>query len=308
MFVALGLLAGCQNQADVRSVSSQTGDSAKPAQVRSGPPIRFALTAAFISEAGLGVYEKLLRYLEKKTGYPCELLTGLSYEEASRKLASGEAEVGFVCGLPYVLSQEQPNPPVRLMAAPIPAGPFYRKKPIYYSDIIVRADSPYQRVEDLKGCTWAYNNELSNSGYNLPRAYFIRNGLHKGFLGKIIRTGSHEESIRAVATGQADAAAVDSLVLDYERLRASEDALKVRVLKSLGPSGVVPVVVSRNMPEDRFRAVQKALLEMHQDPEGAAILKEAWLRAFVPANDAMYDDIRAALRLARQTGCEGLQM
>ncbi len=111
MIVALGLLEGCQNQADVRSALSQIGGSAEPAQVRSGSPVRFVLTAAFISEAGLGVYEKLLRYIEKKTGYPCELLTGLSYEEASRKLASGEAEVGFVCGLPMCCRRSNPTHP-----------------------------------------------------------------------------------------------------------------------------------------------------------------------------------------------------
>ncbi len=222
-------------------------------------------------------------------------------------LESGAVEVGFVCGLPYVLAQEQPNPPMRLMAAPVPADPRYQGKPVYYSDIIVRVDSPYQRIEDLRGRTWAYNDELSNSGFNLPRAFLIRKGLHKGFLGKVIRTGSHEESIRAVATGQADVSAVDSLVLDYERARGSEYARRVRVIHSLGPSGIVPVVASRRMAPEQFRAVQRALLEMPQNPEGVAILKEARLQAFVPAPETLYDDIRHALQIARRANCKGLQ-
>lgn len=270
-------------------------------------PIRFALTAAFISEGGVGVYEKLIRYIEKQTGYPCELVSGFSYRTVSRMLESGAVEVGFVCGLPYVLAQEQPNPPMRLMAAPVPADPRYQGKPVCYSDIIVRVDSPYQRIEDLRGRTWAYNDELSNSGFNLPRAFLIRKGLHKGFLGKVIRTGSHEESIRAVATGQADVSAVDSLVLDYERARGSEYARRVRVIHSLGPSGIVPVVASRRMAPERFRAVQRALLEMPQNPEGVAILKEARLQAFVPAQETLYDDIRQALKVARRANCKGLQ-
>ncbi len=300
------IASGCQHRAMLPSEVVYTPDAIHEGAMGERP-IRFALTAAFISEAGVGVYEKLIRYIEKQTGYPCELVSGFSYRTVSRMLESGAVEVGFIGGLPYVLAQEQPNPPVRLVAAPMPADPRYRGKPVYYSDIIVRTDSPYQRIEDLRGRTWAYNDELSNSGYNLPRAFLIRKGLHKGFLGRMIRTGSHEESIRAVATGQADVSAVDSLVLDYERARGSNYARRVRVIHSLGPSGIVPVVASCRMASERFQTVQRALLEMHKDLEGVAILKEARLKAFVPASDTLYDDIRRALQTARRAHCEGLQ-
>jgi phosphonate transport system substrate-binding protein len=305
--VMLVLLAGCHRHGSESGAIVYTPDQFAAPEATE-PPIRIAVTAAFISEAGVGVYEKLARYLEVRTGYPCKLVSGFSYRTVDKMLAAGAIEVACVCGLPYVLSQELPNPPTRLMAVPIPANPRYRGRPVYYSDIIVRADSPYRRIEDLKGRVWAYNDELSNSGYNLPRAFLIRKGLHKGFLGKVIRTGSHEESIRAVATGEADVSAVDSLVLDYERWRGSEYARKVRVIHSLGPSGIVPVVASRKMSPERFRAVQRALLEMHTTPEGKAILREAGLLRFTSAEDTLYNDIRDALNTARRASCMGLQL
>jgi phosphonate transport system substrate-binding protein len=305
-FVVALLLTGCHRQELNTAVIVSLAD--EPASNEAtNPPIRLAVTAAFISEAGVGVYEKLARYLERQTGYPVKLVSGFSYRTVDAMLATGDIEVACVCGLPYVFSQELPTPPTRLMAVPIPLEPRYKGRPIYYSDIIVRVDSPYQRVEDLKGRVWAYNDELSNSGYNLPRAFLIRKRLHKGFLGKIIRTGSHEESIRAVATGEADVSAVDSLVLDYERFRGSEYARKVRVIHSLGPSGIVPVVASRKMSPERFEAVRRALLEMHTTPEGRAILRKARLLRFETADDSLYDSIREALDLARREQCMGLQ-
>lgn len=111
-----------------------------------------------------------------------------------------------------------------------------------------------------------------------------------------------------MATGEADVSAVDSLVLDYERWRGSEYARKVRVIQSLGPSGIVPVVASRRMPPERFRAVQRALLEMHTTPEGKAILREAGLERFTSAKETLYDDIRDALNTARRARCKGLQL
>jgi len=303
---AVLLMTGCHRQPpqDTAFVSlANEPTSNDPTQ----PTIRLAVTAAFISDAGVGVYEKLVRYLEQETGYSIKLVSGFSYRTVDAMLTTGDIDIACVCGLPYVLSRELPQPPTRLMAVPIPLEPRYKGRPIYYSDVIVRADSPYRRIEELKGRVWAYNDELSNSGYNLPRAFLIRKGLEKGHLGKIIRTGSHEESIRAVATGAADVSAVDSLVLDYERFRGSEYARKVRVIHSLGPAGIVPVVASQKMDPKRFEVVQRALLEMHTTPTGRAILREARLLRFETADDRLYDSIREALELARSTGCMGLQ-
>jgi len=296
------LLVGCHHQ-EVNHTALVVNLDEPTISKTAQPPIRLAVTAAFISEAGVGVYEKLARYLEAQTGYPVKLVSGFSYRTVDEMLKTGDIAIACVCGLPYVLSQESRNPPTRLMAVPIPLEPRYRGRPVYFSDIIVRVDSPYRRIEDLKGCVWAYNDELSNSGYNLPRAFLIRKGLHNNFLGKVIRTGSHEESIRAVATGEADVSAVDSLVLDYERFRGSEYARKVRIIHSLGPAGIVPVVASRKMDPQQFNAVRRALLKMHTTPEGKAILREARLLRFETANDSLYNSIREALNLARSKQC-----
>jgi phosphonate transport system substrate-binding protein len=144
-----------------------------------------------------------------------------------------------------------------------------------------------------------YNEETSNSGYNMPRSHLVKLGLTKGFFGKVLRSGSHEASIRMVAQGLADASFVDSLVLDYDRANGGE-ATQVRVIESIGPAGIVPFVVSTSTPAAVTARLKASLLTMHEDVRGREILERAFLERFAEVSDADYDGIRAMKKAAEE--------
>ncbi|MFP2927867.1 PhnD/SsuA/transferrin family substrate-binding protein [Pyxidicoccus sp. 3LG] len=267
-----------------------------------GPPIRIAMSAAFVSESGIGVYAKLADWLSGQLGRQVEFVSGFSYGTIDEMIDDGAVDVAFICGYPYVLKRDRPEPVVDVLAAPVMRAPRYGNQPLYFSDLIVREDSGFRRFEDLKGATLVYNEEKSNSGYNMPRSFLIEHGLTEGFFGKVIRSGSHEQSIRMVATGEADASFVDSMVLDYDREKHFGFAGQVRVMMSLGPEAIPPVVVSTKMAPELRARMRLALLHMHEDSEGRRILDEALLSRFVPVEDAHYDGIRRRHELARRTG------
>jgi len=262
-------------------------------------PLRVAMSAAFVSERGVPVYGKLVAYMADKSGVPLELVTGLAYTTINQMLEAGAVDYGFICGYPYVLAHDQPVPKVELVAAPVPKAPRYLHRPIYFSDLIVRKDSPVKTLEDLRGRSYVYNEETSNSGYNMPRSYLVKLGLTKGFFGKVLRSGSHEASIRMVAQGLADASFVDSLVLDYDRANGGE-ATQVRVIDSIGPAGIVPFVVSASTPAAVTARLKASLLTMHEDPRGREILDQAFLERFAEVSDADYDGIRAMKKVAEE--------
>ncbi|HEX2569976.1 MAG TPA: PhnD/SsuA/transferrin family substrate-binding protein [Polyangia bacterium] len=268
----------------------------------SGPQIRLAMSAAFVSESGVGVYEKIAEYLTRKTGIQAKFISGLAYGTINSMLEEGALHCGFVCGLPYVMLHDREQPAARLIAAPIMKAPRYHGQPKYYSDLIVRKDSPYRTIYDLKGKTYVYNDELSNSGYNLPRYRLLQLGLTRNFFGKLLRSGSHEESIRMVAAGEADASFVDSLVLDFDREKGYGHAREVRVIESVGPAGICPLVASAKVPADVVDKLQRELTTMHEDPEGRRILDEALLERFAIVDDKNYDDIRAMRNAAEKAG------
>ena len=78
----------------------------------------------------------------------------------------------------------------------------------YFSVFFVRADSPYKSIEDLKGKNLGLVDPNSTSGYNMPLYKLDKLGIKPDtFFSKVVVTGSHENALVALATGEVDVAA-----------------------------------------------------------------------------------------------------
>jgi phosphonate transport system substrate-binding protein len=240
------------------------------------------------------VYRFIAGHVAQKLGRPTELITGSSFDQ----FAAGQADIGFICGLPYVLLQRQTPPPVELLAAPVLQGDRYQHRPIYFSDVIVHRDSPYQAFANLRGCTWAYNDPDSHSGYNITRYHLIQMGQTHGFFGRVVAAGWHQRAIRMVRRGEIDAAAIDSQVLAIELRDHPSLAASVRVIDTLGPAAIQPVVAASRLPAALKRDIQAVLLEMHHHPAAQPWLAHGFIQHFTAVTDAAYNDIRAMLAAA----------
>jgi phosphonate transport system substrate-binding protein len=240
----------------------------------------------------LPFYQFITRYLGDELGRPTELAVGSSYEELAG------ADVAFVCSLPYVELTRRGPPVVEPLAAPVLRGERYGGKPIYFSDVVVRRDSPFHSFADLRGRSWAYNEPLSQSGYGITRYHLARQGQTNGYFGRVVESGWHERSLRLVCAGEVDASAIDSHVLAVALRDEPELARRLRVIAALGPSSIQPVVASRRLPEQVRADLRGALLRMGRDPTAKPHLDRALVEGFVAANDATYDDIREMLSVA----------
>ncbi len=81
--------------------------------------------------------------------------------------------------------------------------------------LIVRKDSPYKTITDLKGKKVAHTSPSSNSGNLAPRALFPGLGLTPDKDYQVIFSGKHDQSILGVKSGDYDAAPVASDVLQH---------------------------------------------------------------------------------------------
>ncbi|MDX1810847.1 MAG: PhnD/SsuA/transferrin family substrate-binding protein [Gammaproteobacteria bacterium] len=273
--------------------------------------LKMIVTAAFVSEQGMPIYESIADYLSKKLTSNVEVVSGISYEESDLLLNRGIVQLGFICGLPYTREFDKNA----LLAIPVMAGkkgdfpdtPGYENVPgKYFSYTIVRKDSPISSWQELKGKSFAYNDQNSNSGYNMPRYKLIQLGAKswEDYFSRIEVSGSHEESIRMVAQGLVDASSVDSMVLDYDRHLGNKYAMNVKVIEVLFPggAGIPPVVLSKKANPALKQEIQNALLNMHKDKEGRKILDEALIKYFAPPDDSNYNDIRKMDEAAKQVG------
>src|SRR5947209_15491302 len=248
------------------------------------PAIRFS---TFLAPNLYCTYEHIARYVGVKVGYPTRLSVGHSLED----LVAGQVDVGFICGLPYVRLVDSPGSPVELLAAPVLQGERYQNKPVYFSDVIVRRDSPFASFDDLGGCRWAYNQRTSHSGYNLICSSLLEQGKTLRYFGTMIETGSHQRSLQLVLEEQADAAAIDSHVLDALLWQNKDLKLQLGVIARLGPSSIPPVVVARSLDSTLKCRLQEALITMHDDPDGAERVEQGRIDQFVSVTDADYNDI-----------------
>ncbi len=79
--------------------------------------------------------------------------------------------------------------------------------------VIVKKDSPYRKLSDLKGRRVAHTTPSSNSGNLAPRALFPPDGLVPEKDYKVVYSGKHEHSVAGVESGDFDAAPIANDVL-----------------------------------------------------------------------------------------------
>ena len=258
--------------------------------------------ATFLAPSMERVYTWIADATASRLGTTAELHVGRHYDE----LADGRADVAFLCGLPYVHLADAAEPTVAPLAAPILAGDRYEGRPIYFSDVIVRADSVFASLGDLRGTTWAYNEPDSQSGFGVVRAHLARVGETRGFFGRVVEAGFHDTSIRLVADGVVDGAAIDSQVLTIALRDDPLLAERVRAVAALGPSTIQPVVAAARLPLDLQDSLCAALVDLTEDPAAAGPFAHGSMVGFVPVTDRDYDDIRRMEHDADAAGLAGL--
>jgi len=254
-------------------------------------PVKPLVFANFLAPNMTSVYADVAARVGRALGVRAQLIEGRGWEQ----LRDGSVDVAFVCGLPYVrLVGERPGM-LRPLAAPVLDDARCQDRPVYFSDVIVRRDSPFRSFGDLRGRSWAHNDPDSFSGCLVVRHHLAQMGETEAFFGRLIFSGFHQESIRQVRMGEIDASAIDSQVLGVERLRNPELTDEIRVVAILGPSTIPLVVATAMVPGAVQARIGAALCELGREPDSRAVLASGLIRRFTPIDDGAYDDIRQKL-------------
>lgn len=237
-------------------------------------------------------------YLSAHLRLPVRVRDDISWQERERALDAGRIDVGWICSAWYVMKRAAAARDLTLLAAPVMAGARYGGRPVYFSDVVVRRDSPFHTFADLRGAVWAYNEPNSYSGRFVMLHRLAQAGAGPDFFGDVLRSGGHANSIALLLDGRADTAAVDSTVYDDALRRCPELGRRLRVLETLGPSPIPPWVLFTSLPGDLEERLRSLLLHMHQTAAGRAALAAGDLARFAAVRDASYDAVRPLLSYA----------
>jgi phosphonate transport system substrate-binding protein len=231
-------------------------------------------------------------YLTSKRNIPAESVEDISWQERYRQITDGRIDIGWICGSYYTKLAAEPDPVIELLAAPVMSQARYQGEPVYFSDVVVRADSPFQTFADLRGASFAYNEPGSFSGYWSMRSYLVRIGEVGGFFGRLTQSGAHLHSLQMILDCRIDTAAIDSMVMAVELQENPDLAHKIRIVEVIGPTPIPPWVIRRSLPEAQKAQLRQALLALPETEDGRQLLQKYHLRGFAAVPDAHYDKVR----------------
>ena len=166
--------------------------------------------------------------------------------------------LGQTCGYPLMTELKDS---VTYVATPIYSAPGC-DGPLHRSFVISRTDDGAACLEAFRGKRCAVNGMDSNSGMNLLRAEIAPFAIGARFFGEVIVSGSHRESLRMVAIGEADIAAIDCVSFAHFCRFDPGFVAKIRVVAETGLTPSLPLISSRRISVDIVQVMRETLMAL----------------------------------------------
>jgi len=186
--------------------------------------------------------------------------------------------VSQTCGWPWATAYRGT---LDLVATPVSTIPGC-KGDTYSSMVIVRADAKLRTLADLRGASVAFNGTDSQSGVQTLREAVAPLADGKPFFGQGIKSGAHRDSIKAVARGVADCAAIDAVCWAMAQRFEAEAVANLRVIHQTSPAPALPFVTRRGGPVSAVRAALENAI-------AAGLGEPLFIHAFAEPDSSRYD-------------------
>ncbi|MDI9229550.1 phosphate/phosphite/phosphonate ABC transporter substrate-binding protein, partial [Serratia bockelmannii] len=176
--------------------------------------------------------------------------------------------------------------------------------------VIVKADSPYKKLEDLKGKSFGMAAPDSTSGFLMPNQAFKKefggtvDDKYNNTFSSVTFSGGHEQDILGVLNGQFEGAVTwTSMIGDYDKgytsgafgrmMRMDQPDLmkKIRIIwqSPLIPNG--PILVSNNLPADFKQKFVAAIKKLDKEDHSCFVKAVGGAQHIGPATVADYQNI-----------------
>jgi ABC-type phosphate/phosphonate transport system substrate-binding protein len=235
-------------------------------------------------------WRELLTSIGVKSGMPVSYLEYAAPAPLEVLWQRSDMAAVFMCGLPFARAR----PPPILVAAPVPSPAEFGAQPCYWSDWVVRADSPFRTVSDTFGGRLALTVPGSQSGCIAALRYFMAveqdaPSREAPLFGEIIApTITPLGALCAVIRGEADIAPIDAYAFRLLQRYRPDLTDRVRAVDRTLPTPIPPLVASAPDVEP----LRAALLEAHENASTQVLMQALLLRGFVRVNADAYRALR----------------
>jgi phosphonate transport system substrate-binding protein len=131
----------------------------------------------------------------------------------------------------------------------------------YRVQVLVRADSAFRSLADLKGRRIAHTSATSNSGNLAPRAFFPALGLVPDTDYRVVYSGGHDRSVMGVAAGDYDAAPVASDVYGRMVGRGQVRGDAIRVIWESAPFPTSSFALAHDLRPELAQRIRQCFLD-----------------------------------------------
>ncbi len=213
-------------------------------------------------------YRPFADYLEKKFGVKVEVFTASDYAGIVQALSAGQIHLARLGGASYAagyIDSEGEIEPLVMNVEPNGGKG-------YHSVLIVRSDSPYKSIADLKGKSLAWADPNSTSGYLVPNASLRDAGIDpQKHFGRTVFSGGHEQSVLGVLKGNFDSAFTwtsPGHQAGQFRIMMDRGMLKLDDVRIVWESPLIanpPWAVSKKIPADMRKDLQDMFVNLAKE-------------------------------------------
>ncbi|MBE0454771.1 MAG: phosphate/phosphite/phosphonate ABC transporter substrate-binding protein [Roseovarius sp.] len=194
------------------------------------------------------------------TGVHFDIKVGQTYATVIEAICSDVIEIAWFGPASYLPAKERGC--AELLAVDVNKG-----ASVYYSGIYAHKNSGIATVADLKGREMAFGDANSTSSFVYPVAMIVAAGLDPvNDLGTIRITGSHANSLKALAEGQVEAAAASFDSFEKAINGGTISAADFVVVGKSDPIPNPPLAMSIKLPADVKDKLRAALNTVHEAP------------------------------------------
>ncbi len=244
-------------------------------------------------------WRALFMALSAQAGVPLVVIEHAAPDPIAELWRRPDQAAVFMCGLPFSLRAEAGADVPALIAAPVPAPAEFAGQALYWSDLVVRADSRFKNVKDTFGGRLALTVNESQSGFAAALTYFMGVRAELPLFEEIAApTITPLGAVIAVVSGAADIAPIDAYALCLLRRYRPELTAQVRVVGQTVATPIPPLVASRAGTD--ALALQTAFLQAHENASLKPLLEPLLLQRFVRPEPGAYEVLRQRYATARR--------
>jgi len=203
-------------------------------------------------------FEPVFNAVTRSTGLHFDIKVGQSYGTVVEAMCQGQADIAFHGAVSYVQANRRGC--ANLLAVGVEDG-----ESVYYAGMFTQKDSGIESLDDLHGRSVSFGDINSASSFTFQMAMLLEAGMEPvQDLGRIRMTGSHANSISALAEGQVDVASLSFSSFEKAVRQGVINPAAIDVVERSVPIPNPPLALRPGLPDAMKSKLREAFHTVHK--------------------------------------------